>query len=125
MLRFYVKSSESPEKKKEKILNMYKVEISKKAIWKIDTYIARYVRYYDEMFSDSWILNENQIIQMYIEESRVRYQEIKQILQDKLSNPHISYIKNTVVLRWRSKVLIVSFEDSNNFVRRIIDLEIR
>jgi len=46
------------------------------------------------------------------------------VISDKLSNPVISYSEQQTIIRWKSKILLVSFRDENE-TRNITDLEIR
>lgn len=90
----------------------------------LQKYFLSYLKYFQELYSDSGIFWEDIIIKNYVDESEKRYVEIIDLIEEKLSNLHISYIKNTAVIRWRSKILLVTFIDENN-IRKIIDLEIR
>lgn len=97
-------------------------------VWKVyeivELYTRRYRLYYQELFEDSGIWNSKQIIEGYKKESILRYTEILDTLESTLSNPLISYQNNTTIIRWRSKILLVSFRDEWE-VRIITDLEIR
>lgn len=103
---------------------MFKVNILPRAYQKIDMYVLNYRNYFEDLYRDSGIWNEEKIISSYCQEAEERYFHILDILSEKLSNPIISYPDNTTLIRWRSKILLVSFIDDEN-TRIITDLEIR
>ena len=103
---------------------MYKIIFSENFWNTLGKYSDSYLNYFEELYSDSWIWSEDIIIDYYGKESRIRYTEIVDIVEEKLSNPLISYHNQTAIIRWRSKILLVSFIDDEN-TRIITDLEIR
>lgn len=90
----------------------------------IEQYVRRYRIYYQELFEDSGVWNRAEIIAWYEKESIIRYSEILDMIEEKISNSVITYIDNTAIIRWRSKILLVSFRDEWN-IRIITHLEIR
>jgi hypothetical protein len=44
---------------------MYKVLFDREALSSVDSYIIQYTRYYEELYSDSGIWSEEQIIEQY------------------------------------------------------------
>jgi hypothetical protein len=90
---------------------MFKISISPKAYLKIDMYVLKYREYFEELFQDSGIWEEQKIIHNYQLDSEERYFQILDTLESTLSNPLISYQNNTTIIRWRSKILLVSFRD--------------
>ena len=103
---------------------MFKVIFSKKTLEKIDIYISAYRQYHEEIYQDSWIRSERQIIDGYAEESKYRYFEMLEILERNMSENIISYPNNQAIIRWRSKILLVSFTTTQD-TRIITDIEIR
>ena len=103
---------------------MYKVAITEKWIQNIKKYISNYRQYHEEVYIDSWIWSEMMIIEKYIEESENRFVEIQNFLKSKLSQKLPSYPQGQAILRWRTKILLVSFYDEN-ITRIITDIDIR
>lgn len=103
---------------------MYRVNIAKRAIEKIQKYITNYRWYHEELYLDSGVWNEELIIDGYFQEAKNRYKEIRFILEDKLSQDIPSYPNNQAIIRWRTKILVVSFREKGD-TRIITDLEIR
>jgi len=54
----------------------------------------------------------------------LRYHEIADAIQEKLSDMIISYTENETIIRWRTKILIVNFSEKDN-TRTVTDLDIR
>ena len=103
---------------------MFKIKILPNAYQKIDIYVLNYREYFEELYKDSGIWNEEKIISTYYNEAEERYFQILDALEERLSNPLISYPNNSAIIRWRSKILLVSFLDESA-IRIITDLEIR
>lgn len=105
---------------------MHKVTLSERAIAAIDTYSRKYREYFEELYADSGIWAEDQIIDQYKQESLQRRQEILFLLAEKLSKDTIlgRTAENTAVFSWRSKILLVSWQESGD-TRTITDLSIR
>ncbi|MDA9129385.1 hypothetical protein N9J72_02835 [Candidatus Gracilibacteria bacterium] len=103
---------------------MYNIIFNSKVRERIIQYTNRYLDYYFELYQDSGIWSHDSIIQGYENESLKRYKEIFDTLENTLSNTVITYPNNQAIIRWRSKILIVSFRDSGD-TRIITDLEIR
>lgn len=95
-----------------------------KAVAKIKKYTEDYRAYFEEVYKDSWIWSEDTIIQTYLQESENRYLEIRTILKTKLESEVISYKNNSAIIKWKSKILLVTFKDNWNS-RTITDIEIR
>lgn len=103
---------------------MLKIQISVRSLKKIERYLEKYSSFYEWMYSDTWIINESAIRETYEQEAISRFYEIEKLLKDKLSHWIITYQNNESIIRWRSKILIVSFKDIWDS-RIITDLEIR
>jgi hypothetical protein len=103
---------------------MHKVTFHKTALIQVDIYIESYRTYHENVYQDSWIWSEDIIIDSYKKESIFRYDEILEIISNTLSNPIVSFTMNKSVIRWRTKILLVSFRDSWE-TRTITDIEIR
>lgn len=103
---------------------MFKVYLEPQAYHKIDSYIISYSNYFERLFQDSWVWEESTIISNYCIESEERYFQILKALELKLSNPIISYSNNEAIIKWRSKILLVSFREKWD-TRTITHIEIR
>lgn len=103
---------------------MLKVNFSSKATKSLKQYSDNYLNYYEDLYSDSWIWSQDKIIDWYILESIQRYNEIVDSIEAKLGEDIVSYNDNEVIIRWRSKILLVSFKDAWD-TRIITDIEIR
>lgn len=103
---------------------MHKIVFWEKFWESLENYIDMYLKYYETIFSDTGIWSQDAIIENYKLDSQKRYTEIVDIIEKKLSNPIISYQDNSTIIRWRSKILLVSFRDEWDS-RIITDLEIR
>jgi len=80
----------------------------------IQNYITRYGFYYQDLYEDSGLWNEDMIISWYIDEARNRYHEIHDIISTTLQNNIIVYLDNIAIIKWRSKMLQVQFVDEWN-----------
>ena len=103
---------------------MFNITFSQKAFHQIQAYISRYREYYQELYLDSWIWNENLIISWYVNESENRYDEIRNIIKQRLSEDIPSYPHNKAIIPWRTKVLFISFEQDDD-TRIITYVDIR
>jgi len=103
---------------------MYKVNVTKRVIEKIQKYIKSYRWYHEDLYLDSGVWNEELIIDGYFQEAKNRYKEIRFTLENKISQAIPSYLNNQAIIRWRSKILVVSFRERDD-TRIITDLEIR
>jgi hypothetical protein len=103
---------------------MHKVIFSLEAISMVQSYIRRYRLYYEELYSDSGLWNEDMIIEGYRAEAIKRYEEIFDIIEVHLEKEIVSYMRDETIIKWRSRVLLVSFEDEGN-IRTITHIQIR
>lgn len=103
---------------------MYKIRLTESALQNIKEYSSNYRKYYEELYQDTGLWWEDIIIQNYISEAENRYREIRVSLVSKLANSMIVYPDNQTIIRWRSKVILVSWEDDGD-TRVITSLEIR
>ena len=103
---------------------MYNVVFDPLAYIWIDRYIVEYTRYYENLYSDTGIWSEDEIIDSYCREGYARYDEIVDTITHTLENDIISYMKNETLLRWRTRVIIVKFSDEWS-QRVVTDIEIR
>ena len=95
---------------------MPNVKFSESAINAINDYSRRYREYYEELYSDTGIWWEDQIIDNYIKESITRRSEIIDLIDLKLKEETILGRQpwETILLSWRSKTLLILWEDSDN-----------
>ncbi len=64
------------------------------------------------------------IISGYRAEAIKRYEEIFDIIEACLEKEILSYMKDETIIKWRSRVLLVSFEDKDD-IRTVINIQIR
>ncbi len=105
---------------------MYKIEYTTNPINAIDTYTIQYREYYEDLYSDTGIYGERQIVENYLQSAIDRQVEIYDLIEQRLS-PDIVLgrtIENTLFLSWRSKTLFVAWEDEWD-IRIVTDLLIR
>ena len=81
-----------------------------------------------ELYSDTG-LGESEIVikENYNREAKMRRREILLLIEKRLSSEVIfgRTLVNSLILQWRSKVIFITWEELNNDIRRIVDLEIR
>jgi len=107
---------------------MYKVTINQKSLDYLKAYFTLYREYYEDLYKDSWILTEAQIIDWYIKESINRKKEILELINNKISINNILWrrLEKSVILRWRTKYIFIEWEDDIKLkTRNIINIEIR
>ena len=96
------------------------------AQWDISLYTRRYREYYEELYRDSGIWAEDQIIDGYIRESITREDEIYRAILDRLSVKYdiIDPTSQKIWVRWRSKYVFIDWVDREDD-RIITHIEIR
>ena len=105
---------------------MRKIEYTTNPINAIDTYTIQYREYYEDLYSDTGIYGERQIVENYLQSAIDRQAEIYDLIEQRLS-PDIVLgrtIENTLFLSWRSKTLFIAWEDEWR-IRLVTDLLIR
>lgn len=103
---------------------MPKVVFDTIALDGINRYIERYTLYFEELYSDTGVWNEQEIIKSYKKEGYARYDSILDTIESALSAEIISYTKSETYIRWKSKIIIVSFRDIDD-LRIVEKIEIR
>jgi hypothetical protein len=85
-------------------------------------YFENYRRYYENLFEDIWIWSENQIIDLYIEESLNRHNELKSLITNTLKEESILWRKqdNSIIVRWRTKYLFIEFLENDELKERYV-----
>ncbi len=92
---------------------MRKIEYTTNPINAINTYTIQYREYYEDLYSDTGIYGERQIVENYLQSAIDRQAEIYDLIEQRLS-PDIVLgrtIENTLFLSWRSKTLFIAWED--------------
>ena len=105
---------------------MRKIEYTTNPINAIDTYTIQYREYYEDLYADTGIYGERQIVENYLQSAIDRQAEIYDLIEQRLS-PDIVLgrtIENTLFLSWRSKTLFIAWEDERD-IRLVTDLLIR
>jgi len=103
---------------------MYNIVFSKKVESSIKSYTDTYREYFEKLYEDSWIWSHKKIVDWYKSEALNRYIEIMDIIESTLSHSIVSYSKNETIIKWRSRILLISFSDLWD-IRTINSLEIR
>jgi hypothetical protein len=103
----------SEKNKNSPIDNMPNVRFSESAIDAINEYSRKYREYYEDLYSDTGIWWEDQIIDNYRNESYTRRAEIFDTIDTKLKQDIVFGRKpwDTLLLSWRSKTLLIVWED--------------
>lgn len=99
-------------------MKKYNVLFSKRTRSSINSYIEYYKSYYRELFKDSWIWSENTIIEKYIFDSKIKTEEIYDLITKKLSDNFIKYPENIALIKWKSRTIKIYFYDKweNRFI---------
>jgi hypothetical protein len=102
---------------------MRKVLFSEDVIASIDRYIFQYKRYFRELYSDTGIFAEEDILEQYEKEAKARHREIFARIIERLEIDVVygRTPENILVLSWRSKTLRVHWEDDGD-TRKIQEL---
>jgi hypothetical protein len=89
------------------------IEYDAMAVASVEKYIRQYRTYFEELYSDTGIFGEKQIVERYIQESYDRREEIFSRIEERLSPDivHGHTLENTLFLSWRSKTLFIAWED--------------
>lgn len=101
-----------------------KIIFRKNVLEYLKNYIEYYKKYYMNLYSETWIFWEDEIINFYIKDWNNKRKEILNLIEKKLSNNFIKYSDNIIKIKWRTKFLILKFEDLE-WNRIILDLEIK
>ncbi len=72
---------------------MYKVVYTTESLRAIDTYIIQYTSYFEQLYSDSVIWSEDQIIEQYRREWYARYDEIIDMITHALQSDVTTTVK--------------------------------
>ena len=107
---------------------MYKIDITKESLNYLIKYFSTYREYYENLYKDSWIWSEEQIIDWYIKESINRKKEILELIKDNISVDNILWrrLQKFVILKWRTKYIFIERKENKKLkIRTIINIEIR
>lgn len=107
---------------------MYRVFFKSETSEYILNYFENYRKYYENLFEDSWIWTENQIIKWYIDESLNRHNELKTLIINTLKKENVLWRKDnySIIIKWRTKYLFIDFEEDNEWKERfVVSISIR
>ena len=107
---------------------MYQIQYNKKVENYLSKYFKIYREYYENLYMDSWLWNENQIIKWYIDESINRKNDIITSINNIIWEDEVLWktLDNTIFITWRKKYIFVEWLDDNiNKTRYIKNIEIR
>ncbi len=107
---------------------MYKVEFTKNALKYLEIYFRRYREYYQNLYEDSGLWNEQQIISWYNKEAKNRMQEIIDLVDSRMRDEKVLWrtLENTIFLKWKTKLIFIKWTQKQNLkIRYIKKIEIR
>lgn len=107
---------------------MYKVKFNLDVLAYLSWYFKVYREYYENLYKDSWLLSEEQIIDWYIKESIQRKKEIINVIENHLFEESVLGRKstNTIILKWRSKYIFIEWVNNIESKKRYVsNIEIR
>ena len=107
---------------------MFRIQLNKKVQNYLSEYFGHYRGYYQKLYEDSWLWNEEQIIDWYIKESQKRKEEIISLVEKYISQDEILWrtLENTIFLHWRTKYIFIQWRDNKKLkLRYILKIEIR
>ncbi len=107
---------------------MYKVFFAKDSSKYILNYFEKYRIYYENLFQDSWIWSENQIIKLYIDDALNRHNELKDLIVKTLKEEKVFWRtnENSLVITWRTKSIFLDFDENLDLKQRyVINISIR
>ncbi|MBS9775291.1 hypothetical protein KGV52_01100 [Candidatus Gracilibacteria bacterium] len=103
---------------------MKKIKFSKRVRKKIYNLLEHYHKYYEKIYEDSELWNEENIIQNYIQEADYRQENMVDTITKILENDVVSYPNGTAVIRWKTKYLMIRLTETED-ARIIEDIDIR
>ena len=105
---------------------MKKVLFLDKSASVLHGYVDGYLHLYEQLYSDTGLFYEQEILEYYRQEAKKRNNEIIDLIQAKLSPDTIIayHITKGVHIPWRSKDLWIKWTDDGE-TRTIIELEIQ
>ena len=107
---------------------MYKVLFKLTVLDYLSLYFTLYRKYYEDLYRDSWLWSENQIIEWYINESTQRKQEIINLIEKRLSEKNIlgKKIWNRLIVQRRSKYIFIQWIENKELqIRQVSEIDIR
>lgn len=105
---------------------MRKIQYTTNPINAIDMYTIHYREYYENLYSDTGIYWERQIIENYFQGAIDRQVEIYDLIEERLSPDIVLWrtSENSLFISWRSKILFIAWEDEWD-IRVVTDLLIQ
>ena len=107
---------------------MYKVSLTNNSINYLWDYFDKYRKYFENLYQDSWIWSENQIINSYIDEAKNRKIEVLNLIKNKLEEENVLWRKDnsSVIIKWRTKYLFIDFDEDKELKERfVVSISIR
>lgn len=92
---------------------MRHIEISSKAQFAILAYIAKYRSYYNELYTNTGIFSESDILQQFEKNALERETELFGLIRDRFSQEVVlgRASENTLFVEWKSKILLFRWYD--------------
>ena len=105
---------------------MYRVEFEEEVYNYLAIYFSKFSQYYEILYEDSWLWNENLIIDGYIREANLRKEDIILSLEKYLSQNLVLWrrTESESIYRWRTKYIFIKWRQE--WKLRIVEyIEIR
>jgi len=101
---------------------MYKVSLTNNSINYLWDYFDKYRKYFENLYQDSWIWSENQIINSYIDEAKNRKIEVLDLIKNTLEEENVLWRKDnySIIIKWRTKYIFIDFEEDNELRERFL-----
>ncbi|MCH8518307.1 hypothetical protein LAT59_00890 [Candidatus Gracilibacteria bacterium] len=105
---------------------MYKVEFEEGVYDYLTAYFTSFCRYYESLYEDSGLWNEDMIIDGYVREANLRKDDIIFSLEKYLSQDIIlgRRTDSESIYRWRTKYIFITWIQEGN-MRIVKHIEIR
>jgi len=101
---------------------MYKVSLTNNSIDYLWDYFDKYRKYFENLYQDSWIWSENQIINSYINEAKNRKIEVLNLIKNTLEEENVLWRKDnySIIIKWRTKYIFIDFEEDKKLKERFV-----
>jgi hypothetical protein len=92
---------------------MRRIEISSKAQFAILSYISNYRSYYRDLYTNTGIFSEKDLVQQFEKNAREREVELFALIRERLSPESVlgRSTENTLFMEWKSKIFMFPWYD--------------
>ena len=103
---------------------MYKISYNDEALFNVDNFVLYLKKYYKNIYFDTWLVNEQQILSWYINSTELLFDEIVSTIDSTIEKWYLgnifetklNYEKSKLVISVRSYTLKVIIKRINNDV---------